>query len=243
MSDLIWSDLIKSYLVSYLILSYLIVSYLILSYLILSFLAVSCLILYIIYFMSYLILYLITLVTGAGAPLEWYAGGSFRCVLSVDEFVGAWVDDRANGLPWSELPLCLALLMERWVSWTKRHVLPLQVVPAFTVLCRRFRGNVGAVDAGGFYRQFSPSPALYWGVTMKRRWSGRNACATFICEYLCCHWKRFLWSEDEWFWKWRNQPPEWRRVAAAEEVLQESLNRNRGPKQWGLPGWEFCHAD
>ena len=76
------------------------------------------------------------------------------------EFVGAYLDDRANGLPWSELPPCLALLMERWISWRKRHVLPLHVLAALTVLCRRFSGNVGAVDADGFYRQFSPSPVF-----------------------------------------------------------------------------------
>ena len=31
-------------------------------------------------------------------------------------------------------PVRLALLMERWISWRKRHVLPLQVLAALTVL-------------------------------------------------------------------------------------------------------------
>ena len=47
-----------------------------------------------------------------------------------------------------------------WMIERKRHVLPLHVLAALTVLCRRFSGNVGAVDADGFYRQFSPSPVF-----------------------------------------------------------------------------------
>ena len=79
-------------------------------------------------------------------------------------FVGVFLDDAVNSLPWSLLPSCLSVLTGIWQSWRRRHPLSPHLQAALFVFQRRFsRCGHRSVPTIHVYDCFDAIPPLtFW---------------------------------------------------------------------------------